>query len=185
MTSVKDFETWITSYKDRKQKTFQMRPTDGALLVMDSKNNSKVIKTFPVRRGYDLFSLLRRPESKNDALEVLKTLTPAQEERIALITETFQRVEKELLSTIEERRHTADPMSKIKLTQKVGELQRGLELVSEELQTTLTPVRYPVETEVTQNIVDVDTKKKSKTIISIVYSFPYTFEERTIEGKMA
>jgi chorismate mutase len=162
-----------------------MRPTDGALLVMDSKDTSKVIKTFPVRRGYDLLSLLRRSGSTKDALELLKTLTPAQEERITLIMETFQRVEKELLTTIEERQHAADPMSKIKLTQKVGELQRGLELVSEELQTTLTPVRYSVETEVLENIVDPDTKKKTKKIITTMYSFPYTFEERTIQGKKA
>lgn len=175
MSSIKDLDGWIASYKGRKQGALQMRPTDGALLVVDPKTPSKILKTFPVRRGYDLVSLLQRNQQLETVKKTLEELKPVQEERIALATEIYQRVEKELLEKVVERRNTADPMARIKLTQQVGELQREMETASEALQTAVTPVRYDIEAFYQNNMV------------RTVYSFPYTFEERSIPipGKTA
>ena len=168
MSSAKNYESWISSYKDRKQTALQMRPTDGTLLVLDSKNTSKTLREFPVRRGYDLVSLLQKSKHLEEASATLQTIQPAQEERITLAQEEFQRIEKELLAKVEERHRASDPALRFQITQKIGELQRNIAFASEALQKAIVPVRYAINTE------------HEKRIISMAYTFPYTFEERSI-----
>jgi hypothetical protein len=164
--AVKDFESWIASYKDRKQSTLRMDPSNGALLVMDA---SKPIKTFPMRRGYDLLS--SRSEEARKAIQALK---PSREERLDVAKEVFQRLEKELLAKIEERRNTADPMARIRVTKKIGELQRDIFAASEAVQKAMTPIRYVVEME------HYNSRANTSQMVTIVRSLPYTFEERSV-----
>jgi hypothetical protein len=103
-----------------------------------------------------------------EASATLQTIQPAQEERITLAQEEFQRIEKELLAKVEERHRTSDPALRFQITQKIGELQRNIALASEALQKAIVPVRYAINTEY------------EKQIISMAYTFPYTFEERSI-----
>jgi predicted LPLAT superfamily acyltransferase len=180
MAAVKDFDSWIASYKDRKQPALRMDPTNGSLLVTDPKDSTKILKTFPMRRGYDLITLFKHSHHLEEATKTLQALKPAYEERLELAKETFQRLEKELLAKIYERRSTTDPMIRIKITQKIGELQRDLAIASEAVQKTITPVRYALEAEVMKNVLDPDTRKETYQIISIAKTYPYTFEERSI-----
>ena len=175
MNSVKNFESWILAYKDRKQPTLQMRPTDGALLVVDAKEPSKVLREFPVRRGDDLLTLLQ--SSTPPTVQAIQT---ARNEKIDIAKEEVQRIEKELLTKIEERRSTKDTIPRIELTRKIGELQRDLAKASSVLQDAILPSRHTIQVEVMQNVLDPDTKKPSYKSISIVQSLPYTFEERSI-----
>jgi len=173
--AVKNFESWILAYKDRKQPTLRMRPTDGALLVVDPKESSKVFREFPVRRGDDLLSLLQTtipPE--------LNAIQTARTEKIEIAKEEVQQIEKELLTKIEERRAIKDIVPRIALTRKIGELQQNLAKASCRLQDAIVPSRYAMQVEVLQNVLDPDTKKLTYKIISVVQSFPYTFEERSI-----
>ena len=52
-TTIKDFESWISAYKDRRGE-LMMQPENGTLVVLDPKQE------FPVRRGYDAISVLQR-----------------------------------------------------------------------------------------------------------------------------
>ena len=164
MTSVKNYDTWILAYKDRKQPTLQMRPTDGALLVVDAKDPSKVLREFPVRRGDDLLSLLQTSGSSEEIRKLIQTIHTTRNHTIEVAKEEMQRVEKELLSKIEERRSVKDPLPKLELTRTIGTLQNDLAKASEILQNAIIPLRYVVET---MNV-------------AIAKSLPYTFEERSI-----
>jgi hypothetical protein len=175
MSSVKNFESWILAYKDRKQSTLQMRPTDGALLVVDAKEPSKVLREFPVRRGDDLLTLLQ-----TSTPPTLQAIHAARTEKIEIAKEEVQRIEKQLLIKIEERVAIKDVLPKIEITRKIGELQRDLAKASCILQDAIIPYRSAVEVEVIQNVLDPDTKKLSYKTISIVQTLPYTFEERSI-----
>lgn len=175
MISVKNFDSWIVAYKDRKQPTLRMRPTDGALLVVDAKDPSKILREFPVQRGDDLLTLLQ--STTPPGLEAIQT---SRKERIEVAKEEVQRIEKELLTKIEERVATKDTLPRIELTRKIGELQRNLAIASSSLQDAIIPYRYAIDVEVLQNVLDPETKKLTYKTISIAKSYPYTFEERSI-----
>jgi len=176
--TIKDIQSWITSYKDRKQPTLKMRATDGALLVLDPKDLSKTIREYPVRRGYDLISLLQRSQHLDKANEILQAIKLTREERIEQAMEEVHRIEKELFAKVEERSITQDPLTRIGITRTVGSLQRDLELASDALQTAMTPVRNLIET-YNPPFDPVDDTKRYQ-IVSMIQSFPYTFEERSI-----
>lgn len=175
MSSVKNFESWILAYKDRKQPTLQMRSTDGALLVVDAKEQSKVIREFPVRRGDDLLSLLQ-----TSTPPTLQAIHAARTEKIEIAKEEVQRIEKQLLTKIEERRAIKDVLPRIELTRTIGELQQALAKASCILQDAIIPYRNATDVEVIQNVLDPDTKKLTYKTISVVQTLPYTFEERSI-----
>ena len=166
--SIKDMNQWIMAYKDRKQTMLQMRPTDGALLVFDAKDTKKLIREIPMKRGYDLLSLLRESDHINEARTALQTVNAAKEERIQVAYEEFQRIEKDLLTKVGDRSTTRDPKTRLELTRTIGQLQRDMQLASEALQKVITPVRYLIET------------TYGDKIISIIQSSPYTYEERSI-----
>jgi len=175
MSSVKNFESWILAYKDRKQLTLQMRSTDGALLVVDAKEQSKVIREFPVRRGDDLLTLLQ-----TSTPPTLQAIHAARTEKIEVAKEEVQRIEKQLLTKIEERRAIKDVLPRIQLTRTIGELQQALAKASCILQDAIIPYRNATDVEVIQNVLDPDTKKLTYKTISVVQTLPYTFEERSI-----
>jgi hypothetical protein len=152
-----------------------MRPTDGALLVVDAKEPSKVIREYPVQRGDDLVSLLQFSTPPT-----VSVLQKARSEKIEIAKEEVQRIETQLLTIIEERRATKDILPRIELARKIGELQRDLAKAYCILQDAIIPYRSAIEVEVLQNVLDPDTKKLTYKTISIVQSYPYTFEERSI-----
>jgi len=160
---IKDIDQWITAYKDRKQTTLQMRPTDGALLILDAKDTKKIVREIPMKRGYDLMSLLQQSKHIDQARAALQTVNTAREERIQVAYEEFQRIEKELLAKIADHSTTRDPRARIDVTRAIGQLQRDMQVASEALQKIITPVRYLTESD-----------------YSLIQSFPYTFEERSI-----
>jgi len=152
-----------------------MRPTDGALLVVDAKDPSKVLREFPVRRGDDLITLLQSSSSPTlDAIKMART------EKIEVAKEEVQRIEKELLTKIDERRATKDTLPRIELTRSIGKLQLDLAKASTILQDAIIPSRVAMQVEVMQNVLDPDTKKLSYKSMSVIQSYPYTLEERSI-----
>jgi hypothetical protein len=163
--SIKDMDQWILAVKHRKQPTLQMRPTDGALLVLDAKNSKKIVHEIPMKRGYDVISLLQRSMHLEEATTTLQTINTARMEQIQVATEEFQRIEKELLSKITDHSMTRDPIARLELARKVGQLQHEMELASEALQNAITPIRIKYDNDDT---------------ICSIESFPYTFEERSI-----
>jgi hypothetical protein len=165
---VNDFDSWIRFYKDRRQSTLRMRPTDGALLVMDSKEPSKVSREFPMRRGYDLISLFQQRRHIDQATATLESIQTARQEKKDLALEEIHRIEKELLAKVEERRVTNDPVSRIEITRKVGELQKELAAASDAFEKVVVPICYSVEME------------HNEKLMNMIQSFPYTFEERSI-----
>jgi len=175
MSSVKNFDSWMVAYKDRKQPTLRMRPTDGALLVVDGKDPSKVLREFPVQRGDDLLTLLQ-----TSTPPTLQAIQAARTEAIELAKEDMQRIEKQLLTKIEERRAIKETLPRIEITRTIGKLQQDLAKASTILQDAIIPYRSAIEVEVLQNVLDSDTKKLSYKTISVVQTLPYTFEERSI-----
>jgi CRISPR/Cas system CSM-associated protein Csm2 small subunit len=163
--SIKDMDQWILAVKHRKQPTLQMRPTDGALLVLDAKNSKKIVHEIPMKRGYDVISLLQRSKHLEEANTALQLIYATKMDRIQVATEEFQRIEKELLSKITDHSMTHDPIARLELARKVGQLQHEMELASEALQNAITPIR---------------TKYDNDDTICSIQSFPYTFEERSI-----
>jgi hypothetical protein len=166
--SIKDMNQWIIAYKDRKQTTLQMRSTDGALLVLDAKDPKKILREIPMKRGYDLLSLLREMDHIDQARAALQTVNVAREERIQVAYEEYQRIEKELLTKVGDHVAIRDPKTRLELTRTIGQLQRDMQLASEALQKVITPVRYLTET------------TYENRIISIVQTSPYSYEERSI-----
>ena len=162
--SIKDIDQWIMAVKHRKQPTLQMRSTDGTLLVLDAKDSKKIVREIPMKRGYDVISLLQRSEHLEEATTTLQTINATRMDRIQVATEEFQRIEKELLAKIADHSMARDPIARLELARKVGQLQYDMELASEALQKAITPIRSKCDDE----------------IICSIESFPYTFEERSI-----
>ena len=175
MSSIKNFDSWMLAYKDRKQSTLRMRPTDGALLVLDAKDLSKVLREFPVGRGDDLLTLLHSSTPPD-----VQAIKEARSEKIEIAKEEVQQIEKQLLTKIEERRAIKETLPRIEITRKIGELQQALAKASCVLQDAIIPYRFATDVEVIQNVLDPETNKKTYKTISVVQSYPYTFEERSI-----
>lgn len=181
-TTIKDFESWISAYKDRRGE-LMMRPEDGALLVLDPKQE------FPVRRGYDAISVLQRNtpnKLRETATTHLGEVAITRQETIEQAQTHFQTVESQLLEKVKEWKTVQDPIIRIGITKEIGVLQKQVEEASTALQTAITPYRYKVDTTRVETFSEYGIKNEKESILSMLQSYPITLQERAfIEEKKA
>ena len=173
--AIKDFEGWVSAYKDRRGDLI-MRPEDGALLVLDPK------QVFPVRKGYDAIYVLQRTtpnKIQETAIKRLEEIGATRQENVDQAQTHFQTVEHQLLEKVKEWKTVQDPIIRIGITKEIGVLQKQVSEASTALQHAITPFRYGIDGGVVELLLDYETKREKEKIISMLRSYPITLQERS------
>lgn len=173
--AIKDFQGWISSYKDRRG-DLMMLPENGTLVVLNPKQE------FPVRRGYDAISILQRNapnKLRETAIKQVGETAITHKEIIDQAQTHFQTVEQQLLEKVKEWKTVQDPIVRFGITKEIGVLQKQVSEAATTLQSALSVSRYGVNEDIVELLLEYETKRMKKKTISILRSYPITLQERT------
>jgi hypothetical protein len=186
---IHDVGSWFQYYKHGKTTNLVVRPSDGALLVLDKDLRMEApVKVLDVPKAVDALAVLQRADGASASTDIraragshMEVLRAAREEAIRAAEVAFREVEQSLLETMESWKQAEGEGARRVIALRIGELQKELADLDASRRTARYPHRYLQNKPVSRMLINYEERNESQVSMWVAQHPLTAAAERSIE----